>query len=69
MTDFESETLREQIAGRAEITSIVGLQVTHPMVANAGDNILGEHQLRTTVAELACGESRNASHPTWHPEK
>ncbi|MGX5851362.1 hypothetical protein ACWGTO_30425 [Mesorhizobium sp. PL10] len=60
MTDFESETWREQIPGRAEIASIVGLQVTHPHVENAGD-ILWDHQLRSTVAELACGESRSTS--------
>ncbi|MET2832518.1 Effector protein NopP [Mesorhizobium shangrilense] len=45
MTDFESENWRQQFPGRTEITSIVDLQVAHPLVENAGD-ILLEHQLR-----------------------
>ncbi|XXA98849.1 Effector protein NopP (plasmid) [Rhizobium sp. YTUHZ044] len=45
MTEFESERWREQFPGRTEVTSIVDLQVTHPLVENAGD-ILLEHQLR-----------------------
>ncbi|MBA1142430.1 Effector protein NopP [Mesorhizobium sp. CCANP35] len=45
MTDFESESWREQFPGRTEVTSIVDLQVAHPLVENAGD-ILLEHQLR-----------------------
>ncbi|AGS25283.1 hypothetical protein [Rhizobium etli] len=42
---FEGEKWREQFPGRTEITSIVDLQVVHPLVENAGD-ILLEHQLR-----------------------
>ncbi|MET3598006.1 hypothetical protein ABID26_007433 [Mesorhizobium shonense] len=45
MTEFESENWRQQFPGRTEITSIVDLQVAHPLVENAGD-ILLEHQLR-----------------------
>ncbi|MER8383075.1 Effector protein NopP [Mesorhizobium sp. M1399] len=45
MTEFESESWRQQFPGRTEITSIVDLQVAHPLVENAGD-ILLEHQLR-----------------------
>lgn len=36
MTWFESESWREQFPGRTEITSIVDLQVAHPLVENAG---------------------------------
>lgn len=42
---FEGEGWREQFPGRTEITSTVDLQITHPLVENAGD-ILLEHQLR-----------------------
>ncbi len=45
MTDFEGEKWRELFPGRTDITSVVDLQVTHPLVENAGD-ILLEHQLR-----------------------
>ncbi|CAH2398112.1 effector protein NopP [Mesorhizobium escarrei] len=45
MTEFESEKWRKQFPGRTEITSVVDLQVAHPLVENAGD-ILLEHQLR-----------------------
>ncbi|MCF6127521.1 Effector protein NopP [Mesorhizobium sp. M7A.F.Ca.CA.001.07.2.1] len=45
MNEFESESWREQFPGRTEVTSIVDLQVAHPLVENAGD-ILLEHQLR-----------------------
>lgn len=45
ITDSESENWREQFPGRTKITSIVDLQVAHPLVENAGD-ILLEHQLR-----------------------
>ncbi|WP_244425937.1 Effector protein NopP [Mesorhizobium amorphae] len=42
---FEGEKWRELFPGRTEVTSIVDLRVTHPLVENAGD-ILLEHQLR-----------------------
>ncbi|MFB9984542.1 Effector protein NopP [Mesorhizobium newzealandense] len=45
MTDFESDSWRQQFPGRTEVTSIVDLQVAHPLAENAGD-ILLEHQLR-----------------------
>ncbi|MBH5371186.1 host specificity protein [Bradyrhizobium sp. CNPSo 4016] len=41
---INSERFREQF-GRNDITSVVDLRVTHPLVENAGD-ILLEHQLR-----------------------
>ncbi|KRR26575.1 hypothetical protein CQ14_40290 [Bradyrhizobium lablabi] len=45
MTEFEGDKWRERFPGRTEITSVVDLQVTHPLVENAGD-ILLEYQLR-----------------------
>ncbi|ANT54325.1 host specificity protein (plasmid) [Mesorhizobium amorphae CCNWGS0123] len=42
---INNEPWREQFPGRKEITSVVDLRVTHPLVENAGD-ILLEHQLR-----------------------
>ncbi|OCK59973.1 Effector protein NopP [Bradyrhizobium sp. LMTR 3] len=45
MTEFEGEKWREQFPERTEITSVVDLQITHPLVENAGD-ILLEYQLR-----------------------
>ncbi|KLK92183.1 hypothetical protein AA309_15965 [Microvirga vignae] len=42
---FEENKWRQQFPGRTEITSIVDLRVTHPLVENAGD-ILLEYQLR-----------------------
>ncbi|WP_026615987.1 hypothetical protein [Ensifer aridi] len=42
---FEDNKWQKQFPGRTEITSVVDLRVTHPLVENAGD-ILLEHQLR-----------------------
>ncbi|WP_283812129.1 Effector protein NopP [Bradyrhizobium archetypum] len=45
MTKFEGEKWRELFPERTEITSVVDLQLAHPLVENAGD-ILLEYQLR-----------------------
>ncbi|MCA1443498.1 Effector protein NopP [Ensifer sp. IC4062] len=45
MEEFESQSWRDQFPGRTATTSIVDLQIAHPLVENAGD-ILLEHQLR-----------------------
>ncbi|WP_244919901.1 host specificity protein [Rhizobium grahamii] len=42
---IKNELWRAQFPGRKNITSIVDLRVTHPLVENAGDVLL-EHQLR-----------------------
>ncbi|OKO81928.1 Effector protein NopP, partial [Bradyrhizobium sp. NAS96.2] len=45
MSDFKSDSWREQFPGADRTTSIIDFQVAHPLVTNAGD-ILLEHQLR-----------------------
>ncbi|WP_445219712.1 Effector protein NopP [Bradyrhizobium sp. Pa8] len=42
---FEGDQWRKSFPGRTKVTSTVDLQITHPLVDNAGD-ILLEHQLR-----------------------
>ncbi|WP_283808094.1 effector protein NopP [Bradyrhizobium sp. C9] len=50
MNEFHDDRWRELFPGREHITSVVDLQLAHPLVENAGD-ILLEYQLRRDARE------------------